>query len=419
MSKLDLAKTLDFGLGIHTGHTRVLDDATTKARTVYNKVIHRYFNTKDSYKKIQKDLTNEIDLVQNSVQIIADKAHKAIKQYYKDDGYGRPEQKEDDEYPLRSNHGHEYELSIGEDDGEVNFRISAVPHGDKVRGVLEGRDEDISLVKHALQPESEWRVGTSEVVNKNGEWRLHVNITHEEATVSDPKEARTLIGVDVNEDNVALVALKEDEGVVDSLVLEYPEIKNYRHAFFVMRKRARRADKPSVLTQLGNKEEQFVTDAIHKVSRRVVDWAQEFENPCMILEDLKDMRDSINYGARMNRRLHTLPFGKLQKYITYKAGFDGVPVVKADPAYTSQECLNCGHTAKANRQGGRFQCIDCEWQDHSDRKAGVSIAERGIAEIGSGWTVPPLNRLPVIRTKSCDGLASGRLERPTTTQAFV
>ena len=418
MSKLDLAKTLDFGLGIHTGDTCVLDDATTKARTVYNKVIHRYFNTKDSYKEIRKELTNETDLVQNSVQIIVDKAYKAIKQYYDNEEHGRPEQKDDDYYPLLSNHGRGYELSVGEDD-EVSFRISTVPHSQKVRGTLEGRDEDISLVKHALQPNSEWKVGTSEVVQKNGEWRLHVDITHEEATINDPEEARTLIGVDVNEGNVALVALKEDKGVVDSLVLEYPEIKNYRHAFFVMRKRARRADKPSVLTQLGNKEERFVTDATHKVSRRVVEWAQKFENPCVILEDLKDMRDSIEYGARMNRRLHALPFGKLQRYITYKAGFDGIPVVKADPAYTSQECLNCGHTAKANRQGGRFSCVDCEWQDHSDRKAGVSIAERGIAEIGLGWTVPPLNRLPVVRTESCDGLASGRMERPTTTQAFV
>lgn len=37
------------------------------------------------------------------------------------------------------------------------------------------------------------------------------------------------------------------------------------------------------------------------------------------LEDRKDMRDSIDYGTRMNRRLHSLPFAALRDVVTYKA----------------------------------------------------------------------------------------------------
>ncbi len=47
--------------------------------------------------------------------------------------------------------------------------------------------------------------------------------------------------MDVNEDNVALTALSED-GIEDSLVIDFPEIKFERHRYFTMRKRVRRAE---------------------------------------------------------------------------------------------------------------------------------------------------------------------------------
>ena len=412
MTEHELSKTLHFDLNITSGDTRVLDDATAKSRIVYNKTIDYHFNTSKNYKTIQEELSDEVNLIKNSVQILVDKTYDAIENYYEYDDYNRPQQKDDNYYPLRSNHGEGYELTRENDD--VTFRISAVPHGQKVRGTLQGSDTHLSLVKQALHSDN-WRVGTSEVVYQNGEWRLHVTVTNTKKTVQSPKDSQTLIGMDINESNVALAALTEDNGVIDSTVIEYDEVKRERHEFFVIRKRLRRNDKNGQIKQLGNEEERFVTDAIHKLSRQVVEWVDQFENPCIVLEDLKDMRESINYGSQMNRRLHAIPFGLIQQYVTYKANFDSIPVIKVNPEYTSQECLNCGHKSRANRQKRRFKCVACEWQDHSDRKAGVSIAVKGVDKIGLSWIVPSLNKLPVIRTESCDGLASGGVEPPTTT----
>lgn len=89
--------------------------------------------------------------------------------------------------------------------------------------------------------------------------------------------------------------------------------------------------------------------------------------------------------------------------------------MKVNPEHTSQECLECGFKSKSNRNGLRFRCVECGFQDHADRKASVSIADRGIEEIELDWIVPPLNKLPVVRTEGCDGLASGGVEPPTTT----
>ncbi len=92
------------------------------------------------------------------------------------------------------------------------FRISAKPYN-HVKGVLEGSDTHLDLLKTALTGD-EWKVSTSETLWRDGEPELHVNIRNTEQGVRDKQDSRTVVGADVNEDNVALTALSED-GVED------------------------------------------------------------------------------------------------------------------------------------------------------------------------------------------------------------
>jgi len=95
--------------------------------------------------------------------------------------------------------------------------------------------------------------------------------------------------VDVNEDNVALTALSED-GVGESLVIDFPGIKFERHRYFTMRKRVQNAREDSIHDTLEGREERFVRDRLHKVSRHIVEWSRQFEKPCIVFEDLKETR---------------------------------------------------------------------------------------------------------------------------------
>ena len=52
---------------------------------------------------------------------------------------------------------------------------------------------------------------------------LHVNVINIDQTVRDKQDSRTVVGVDVNEDNVAFTVLSEDD-VEDMLVIDFPEI---------------------------------------------------------------------------------------------------------------------------------------------------------------------------------------------------
>ena len=51
----------------------------------------------------------------------------------------------------------------------------------------------------------------------------------------------------------------------------------------------------------------------------------------IVMENLKGMKKQIRYGKRMNRRLHTLPYRRLQSYIEYKAKLAGLPAVYVNP----------------------------------------------------------------------------------------
>jgi IS605 OrfB family transposase len=47
-------------------------------------------------------------------------------------------------------------------------------------------------------------------------------------------------------------------------------------------------------------ERNYVHNSLHKTSRDVVEWVSQFFDLVIVFEDLKDTRDDINYGTRMN-----------------------------------------------------------------------------------------------------------------------
>lgn len=387
-----LTRTLVCQLDIDEGSPRLLTQGQREARRVVNEVF-RLDREGYDWDHIEELVVDRSSHVKNTTQRLVEKAIGALERYYDKDEYGHPRQNHEDEFPLRMNHGEGYALTLS-DSGEVNFRITAQKRV-FVRGTLQTGRDQLELLQTALTDDA-WRVGTAEVVSRYGRHELHINATHETATVRSHESSKTFVGVDVNEDNVALAAVTE-QGVEDSIVIEYSEIKQERHEFFTIRKRMQSVGQTAFENTMQDREKRFVHDRLHQVSRRVVEWAKQFEDPVFVFEDLKDIRDSIDYGTRMNRRLHSLPFAKLQRFVAYKAAWNSIPSMKIDPEYTSQECIVCGHTERRNRKRKRFKCVSCGFQDHADRKAAVLISAKGLQKLGRN--VPALNSLPVVRVR--------------------
>ncbi len=323
--------------------------------------------------------------VKNTSQLIADKALGEIETYHddKDDGWGRPYPYIGESYPMVMNHGKGYRLFL-EDGGSIRFRVTAT-RGSHLKGERRGSPDHFDQLRTAFN-DDEWRVGTAEVVHKHDEWRFHVTVTHETYRVASKVDADTIVGVDVNEDCIALAAMCRNGSVKDSVVFEYPSVKEQRHEFFTKRERMQQAKQTAFETVMQTEERNYVHDCLHKVSRKIVEWVSQFTDPLIVFvfDDLKDMRDSIDYGTRMNRRLHSLPFAALQNMVSYKAARDGIPSDEGDPEYTSQRCsrTECQHTERANRNKKRFNCQQCDFQDHADRKAAVGGVRCAVCRSG-------------------------------------
>ena len=387
--------SLTFQLTVEEGED-MLEPATLEARRLRNEIIRLHYEGW-SWGDIEDAVVGKADLVNNTAQQILDKAQKELDNYYEadDENWGAPDPSIHRPYPVRMNHGEGYRIT--EDKGEHGFRISTKPHY-HAKGVLKGSSNHHSLLTTALN-DSKWRVGTAELLHQHGQWELHVTVTNTDADVRTPTDSETVVGVDINEDCIALAVMNRDDGsVIDSLVLEYPDVKRVRHEFFTKRKRMQEAGQTAFETVVQQEERDFVHDQLHKVSRDVVRWVLQYENPVIVFEDLKDMRDSIDYGTRMNRRLHNLPFAALRRFITYKAAREGIPSDDVDPEYTSQRCprTECLHAERENRRGKRFKCCECGFQDHADRKAAVCVCQEWSDE-NENENVPSLNTLPQVR----------------------
>ncbi|USZ71592.1 transposase [Natronosalvus halobius] len=395
MQDSELTQTLSFGLTIHEGSSDNLLEGCLEARRIRNEV-NRLDREGWDWNDIHDTVVDTATHVKNTTQLLVQKALTEIETYidHKDDGWGRPFPYIHELYPMRMNHDEGYALTV-DDSGNVRFRVSYKPYN-YVKGVLRGSPGHLNRVKNALSSDA-WRVGVAELVQKHNEWRLHVTVTHKQRMVRAPKEAGTVVGVDINEDCVGLAAMARDGDVLDSLVLEYPDIKRLRHEYFTKRKRMQKVGQTAFETVVRTKERDFVHDHLHKVSRDVTQWVSQFNDPVIVFEDLKDMRDSIDYGTRMNRRLHSLPFAALRDMVTYKAAWEAIPSDEVDPEYTSQRCprTKCLHSERANRYKKRFKCKECGFQDHADRKAAVCVAQEWFDE--QDENVPSLDTLPRVR----------------------
>ncbi|MFE2737314.1 RNA-guided endonuclease InsQ/TnpB family protein [Streptomyces sp. NPDC059349] len=140
------------------------------------------------------------------------------------------------------------------------------------------------------------------------------------------------------------------------------------------------------------KEARRNKDINHKISKRIVAEAERTGRG-IALEELTGIRERARLRMPQRVKIHSWPFAQLGSFIAYKAKRAGVPVVYVDPAYTSQECSQCHHTARANRPSQAvLSCRVCGFVDHADHNASHNIAHRGwyVWVCGAQPTAPEL-----------------------------
>lgn len=210
--------------------------------------------------------------------------------------------------------------------------------------------------------------GESDLAYIKGKWFLFATCDVETPTEDDVTE---YLGVDLGIKNIAVTS--------DGDVFKGNHVNNVRIRYVKLRKKLQKKGTKSakrLLKKRNRKESRFANDVNHCISKQLVKKAKDTHRG-IALENLKGITKRVTARKSQRVLLYSWSFGDLQTKISYKAEMYGVPVVLVNPAYTSQQCSQCGCIDKKNRNTQEhFDCVACGYVAHADYNASLNIRAR-------------------------------------------
>lgn len=123
-----------------------------------------------------------------------------------------------------------------------------------------------------------------------------------------------------------------------------------------------------------------IKDILHKQTSKLISVLHERGTKIIVVGDLKNIRDSIDYGTETNQKLHQWSFSQILEMIKYKAERLGMEVELISEAYTSQTCPGCGHRHKPKNRN--YHCSKCGYTFHRDGVGAINIRQKYLRESG-------------------------------------
>jgi len=180
------------------------------------------------------------------------------------------------------------------------------------------------------------------VCDRKGRWRLMVSAVYADPP---PMDTNGVIGVDLGRTDIAMTSDGDTFSgqQVTTVRDRYSRTRRMIQRHVSKGTRSSRRRGRQTLAWLSGREHRFQAQVNHTISRRIVTWAVESER-AIALEDLTGMRERTTRQARTKterRRSNSWAFHQLRLFLAYKCVGEGVPLVRVNPAYTSQICHCC------------------------------------------------------------------------------
>jgi len=208
--------------------------------------------------------------------------------------------------------------------------------------------------------------------HRNGAFYLHLR-AKTEMDDPEPAEHPTVLGVDLGIENLAVTSTGRfwSGGLLN----------HRRNAYERVRGDLQRTGTESAhrtIQSIGDRESRWAEDLLHNVSKELVTEAVEHGCSTIVFERLNGIRERMSKA----KKFHTWAFHRLFEYVSYKAEPFGIDTVEVNPAYTSQRCSKCGHTARNNRTSqADFSCAKCGYSLHADYNAAKNV---GLKHVRAG-----------------------------------
>ena len=210
--------------------------------------------------------------------------------------------------------------------------------------------------------------GETDLVYRDKEWFLFTTVN-----IPDQEEIKVIdwIGVDLG---LVAIAHTSDGERFSGATVTSKRARNVRLRRKLQKKGTKAAKR--LLRRRRHKEQRFVTDTNHVISKKIVGVAQRTGRG-IALENLKDFRVRVRASKKQRRSLHSWSFDQLKSFVLYKAKRAGVPVKLVDPRNTSRTCARCGTVDKRSRKSqAEFLCVACGHTDNADSNASREISRR-------------------------------------------
>jgi putative transposase len=369
MSVQEVTKTLELKLVSPNTHKRRKLRETTNA---YRAALHAAFDANCSTQSAANDVVVEYDL--------SGYAKNALKKYVPQLCGGSYDADElHDEHPVRfTNEGVKLDHKP---QNAVEWYVKVPHHDDYHLWVpAQSNPDQRPWVEAVFAGDAD--MGECRLFDRDGEWFLHMVATREvEQRSTDSVSDATPIGVDIGEAALLTVCHRDQRGTPTAPTLwtdEGTEVRRLRKTYFTATRRLQERGSERIAESFGDQLWQQIDHILHSVTDAVVEHAASVENPVLVLEDLTHIRESMDYGAYMNRRLHGWSFAKMHAQLCYKATERGIPVETVNPTCTSKSCHVCGETGYRPEQA-EFRCTNDEcWvsEYQADVNAALNIADR-------------------------------------------
>ncbi|KDU03965.1 transposase, IS605 OrfB family, partial [Escherichia coli 3-267-03_S1_C1] len=225
-----------------------------------------------------------------------------------------------------------------------------------------------------------------------GKWYISIQTESEVSTPVHP--SASMVGLDAG---VAKLATLSD-GTVFEPVNSFQ--KNQKTLARLQRQLSRRVKfsnnwqkQKRKIQRLHSRIANIRRDYLHKVTTTV-----SKNHAMIVIEDLKvsNMSKSaagtvsqpgrnVRAKSGLNRSILDQGWYEMRRQLEYKQLWRGGQVLAVPPAYTSQRCACCGHTAKENRLSqSKFRCQVCGYTANADVNGARNILAAGHAVLACG-----------------------------------
>ncbi|MEM2897107.1 MAG: transposase, partial [Candidatus Bathyarchaeia archaeon] len=274
----------------------------------------------------------------------------------------------------------EYPLSIRKDLLKIEKRDTKIAQY-WARVPVKGRRGGVWVaIKPHCPIESNMKICESKLFKRNGDFYLYIVVQKE---VEPKTDCGGILAVDLGIHNIATTV-----NSIDRKPKFYGRaLRTIRGHYFHLR---RILPSRKAVRKVGDHEKRIVNHELHKISKAIVQEAKK--TSIIVLGELEGIRKNGNgKGRKFSRKLNSFSYHKLSNYITYKAQWLGIPVLKINEAYTSQICSICG--GKGFRHNGLFKC-SCGAELNADYNGAKNIMKRAFglfSKVGATVNLPRTN----------------------------